>query len=379
MKRPIYLDYNATTPVDPRVMEAMLPYFTEDFGNANSVNHTYGWVAEAAVSKAREQVAELIQSEPNEMVFTSGATESINLAIKGVAEAYAKKGKHIVLLESEHKAVLNCCTELQKKDFEISIASVDREGIVDPIKLNHLIRNDTILVCAMLANNETGVIQNIGKISELVHAKNSLLLSDATQAIGKIRLDVKELGIDLMPLSAHKFYGPKGVGALYISRKNPRVSLVAQQHGGGHENNLRSGTLNVPGIVGLGAACEVAENDLWEDSIRISRLRTKLEQSLIDLGSIFVNGSQKHRLPNVTNLCFKGRKADDLIKRLPNLAFSSGSACSSALPEPSHVLKAMGLSDEDSYASVRFSLGKYSTEDDIETSIKQIEQVLFKN
>ena len=295
MRTPVYLDYNATTPVDKRVLEKMIPFFSETFGNANSKTHSLGWFAEDAVKTARAQLAQLINSDPSEIVFTSGATESINLAIKGVYKAYHKKGNHIVCVATEHKAVLDCCAALEKQGAEITYLQVDREGMIDLQQLKNAITEKTILVCVMLANNETGVIQNISQIAEIVHSKNSLLLCDATQAIGKIRLDIIEENIDLMPVSAHKFYGPKGIGALYVRRKNPRVTLSSLIDGGGHENGLRSGTLNVPGIVGLGEACELAENEQWEDAIRISRLRTKLEQSFIDLGNVFVNGSQKHR------------------------------------------------------------------------------------
>lgn len=378
MRTPIYFDYNATSPLDPRVLEKMLPYFTEHFGNASSKLHAYGWMAEEAVKEARSEVAGLINCDPSELIFTSGATESINLAIKGVFKAYQKKGNHIILVRSEHKAVLDCCESLTKQGAELSYLNVDREGRIDLNELKNAFKDNTILVCVMLANNETGVIQDIAQVSEITHSKNAILLSDATQAIGKIRVDVQELGIDLMPLSAHKFYGPKGAGALYVRRKNPRVALVVQQEGGGHENGLRSGTLNVPGIVGLGAACVLAEEELWDDGIHLSRLRTKLEQSLLELGNVFVNGSQKHRLPNVSNLCFSGIKAAQLITKLPDLAFSTGSACSSALPEPSHVLKAMGLDDAAAYASARFCLGKYTTEEEVDFCISKISTALAK-
>lgn len=378
MRTPIYFDYNATSPVDPSVLEKMLPYFTDHFGNASSKLHAYGWKAEEAVKEARSEVAHLINCDPSELIFTSGATESINLALKGVFKAYQKKGNHIILVRSEHKAVLDCCEGLTKQAAELSYLNVDREGRIDMYELKNAFKDNTVLVCVMLANNETGVIQDIAQVAEITHSKNALLLSDATQAIGKIRVDVQELGIDLLPLSAHKFYGPKGVGALYVRRKNPRVALVAQQEGGGHENGLRSGTLNVPGIVGLGAACSLADEEQWEDAIHVSRLRTKLEQSLLELGNVFVNGSQKHRLPNVSNLCFSGIKAAQLISKLPDLAFSTGSACSSALPEPSHVLKAMGLDDAAAYASARFSLGKYTTEEEVDFCISKISAALAK-
>ncbi len=379
MRTPIYFDYNATSPVDPRVLEKMLPYFTEHFGNASSKLHAYGWLAEEAVKEARSEVARLINCDTSELIFTSGATESINLALKGAYSAYQKKGNHIILVRSEHKAVIDCCEGLAKQGAELSYLNVDREGRIDLHELKNAFKDNTILVCMMLANNESGVIQDIAQVAEITHSKNALLLSDATQAIGKIRVDVQELGIDLMPLSAHKFYGPKGVGALFVRRKNPRVTLLAQQLGGGHENGLRSGTLNVPGIVGLGAACALAEEEQWDDAILLSRLRTKLEQSLLELGNVFVNGSQKHRLPNVSNLCFSGIKAAQLITKLPDLAFSTGSACSSALPEPSHVLKAMGLDDAAAYASARFSLGKYTTEEEVDFCIEKISTALTKN
>ncbi len=372
MNTPVYLDYNATTPVDKVVLEKMLPFFTETFGNPSSKTHFHGWSASNAVTTARAQVAQLINCEPAEIIFTSGATESINLAIKGVYNMYHKKGNHIVCVKTEHKAVLDCCESIKYHGAEITYLNVDREGLLDLQELRNSISSKTILVCVMLANNETGVIQNVSEIAEIVHAKNSILLSDATQAVGKIRVDVQESGIDLMPLSAHKMYGPKGAGALFVRRKKPRVTLVPLVEGGGQENGLRSGTLNVPGIVGLGEACELAENELWENAILLSRLRTKLEQGLLDQGNIFVNGSQKNRLPNVSNLCFKGLVAANLISRLRSLSLSSGSACSSAIPEPSHVLLAMGLNRFDAFASIRFSLGKYTTEEEIDFTLEKI-------
>lgn len=372
MKTPVYFDYNATCPADARVVKKMLPYFSEHFGNASSKNHAYGWLAHDAVEEARIKVAEIIDAEASEILFTSGATESVNLAIKGVYKAYQKKGNHIICAATEHKAVLDCCASLEKEGAKITLLPVDREGLIDLTDLKNALNVSTILVCIMLANNETGVLHNMAPIAELVHASNALLLCDATQAVGKIRVNVNEDGIDLLPLSAHKMYGPKGVGALYVRRKKPRVSLVPLLDGGGHENGLRSGTLNVPGIVGLGAACELAIHEMWDDGIRISKLRTKLEQSLIDLGNVFVNGSQKQRLPNVSNLCFRGIKADRLITLLPEIAFSTGSACSSALAKPSHVLTAMGQSEEMAYAAIRFSLGKYTTEEEVDFCIQKI-------
>jgi len=369
---PIYLDYNATTPVDKRVLETMLPYFTEKFGNASSRTHAFGWVAEGAVKLAREQVAKLIHCIDQEIIFTSGATEAINLAIKGVWENYQAKGKHIITVKTEHKAVLDSCKSLEVKGAEITYLSVDREGLIDIEELKNALKPETILVAVMYANNETGVIQPIKKIAELVHANNSIFMCDATQAVGKININVEEEHIDLMCLSAHKFYGPKGVGALYVRRKDPRVTLFPQIDGGGHERGLRSGTLNVTGIVGLGKACEIAEQEMWDDSARISRLRTKLEQHLCDLGNVFINGSTKHRMFNVTNIIFQGVRSETLINKMPTIAVAMGSACTSAIAEPSHVLKAMGLSEEDAYSSVRFSLGKYTTEIEINEAIETV-------
>ena len=376
MKSPIYLDYNATTPVDKRVLDKMLPYFSTTFGNASSRTHAFGWIAEDAVKVAREQTAKLIHCIDQEITFTSGATEAINLAIKGVWENYQIKGKHIITVKTEHKAVIDSCRVLEAKGAEITYLSVDREGLIDLDELKHSLKPQTILVIAMYSNNETGVIQPIRHIAQMAHANNSIFMCDATQAIGKINLNVEEEHIDLMCLSAHKMYGPKGVGALYIRRKNPRVTLFPQIDGGGHERGLRSGTLNVPGIVGMGKACEIAEQEMWEDAARISRLRTKLEQHLCDLGNVFINGSTKHRMFNVTNICFQGIRSENMIKKMPGIAVAMGSACTSAVPEPSHVLKAMGLSDEDSYSSIRFSLGKYTTEEEINETIKTVSDVV---
>ena len=375
---PIYLDYNATTPVDKRVLEVMLPYFTENFGNASSRTHSFGWLAEDAVKIARQQVAELINCLEQEIVFTSGSTEAINFAIKGVWENYQFKGKHIVTVKTEHKAVLDCCAFLEKRGAKITYLSVDREGLIDLDELKSALSSETILVAVMYANNETGVIQPIKKIADLVHANNSILLCDATQAVGKITIDVEEEHIDLMCVSAHKMYGPKGVGALYIRRKGPRVSLFPQMHGGGHERGLRSGTLNVTGIVGLGKACELAKEEMWEDAIRISKLRTKLEQLLCETENVFINGSTKHRLFNTTNITFQGIRSESLINKIPNIAVALGSACTSALAQPSHVLKAMGLNDDDSFSSIRFSLGKYTTEAEINEAISLFRKLLME-
>lgn len=376
MKKPIYLDYNATTPVDKRVLETMLPYFSEKFGNASSRMHAFGWIAEDAVKTARLQVANLLNCIEQEIVFTSGSTEAINLAIKGVWENYQTKGKHIITVKTEHKAVLDTCKALERKGADITYLSVDREGLIDLQELKNTLRPDTILVAVMYANNETGVIQPIKQIADLVHSNKSIFLCDATQAIGKINIDVEEERIDLMCISAHKLYGPKGVGALYVRRKDPRVTLFPQIDGGGHERGLRSGTLNVTGIVGLGKACELAKQEMWEDAARISKLRTKLEQQLCTSENVFINGSTKHRLFNTTNICFHGIRSETIINKIPTIAVAMGSACTSALEEPSHVLKAMAVNDEDSYSSIRFSLGKYTTEEEINEVVETLIKVL---
>jgi cysteine desulfurase len=376
VKTPVYLDYNATTPVDRRVLETMLPYFSEKFGNASSRTHSFGWIAEDAVETARQQVANLINCLDQEIVFTSGATEAINLALKGVWDNYQIKGKHIITVKTEHKAVLDTCSALEKKGAKITYLDVDREGIIDLDGLKKALNAQTIVVAIMYANNETGVLQPISEIANLVHANNSILFCDATQAVGKINIDVQDEHIDIMCLSAHKFYGPKGVGALFVRRKDPRVSLFPQIDGGGHERGLRSGTLNVTGIVGLGKAAAVAKLEMWENAAKISGLRTRLEQLLCELPDVFINGSTKNRLYTTTNICFQGMRSEELIKRIPNIAVALGSACTSAIAEPSHVLKAMGLSNEDSYSSIRFSLGKDTTESDIKETIEKFTEVV---
>ncbi len=372
VKMPVYLDYNATTPVDARVLETMLPYFTEKFGNAASRTHAFGWVADDAVKTARQQIATLINCLDQEIVFTSGATEAINLALKGVWENYQTKGKHIITVQTEHKAVLDSCKALEKKGAEITYLPVNREGLIDLQELKNALSSQTILVSVMFANNETGVIQPIREIADLTHANNSIFMCDATQAIGKVNVDVEEEHIDLMCMSAHKLYGPKGVGGLYVRRKSPRVSLFPQIDGGGHERGLRSGTLNVTGIVGFGKACEIAQAEMWDDAVRISKLRTRLEQLLCDLPGVHINGSTKHRLFNTTSIAFPGIRSESLINKIPNIAVAMGSACTSAIAEPSHVLKAMGLNDEDTYSSIRFSLGKYTTLEEINAVIERV-------
>lgn len=376
MEKAIYLDYNSTTPVDPRVLEAMLPYFSENFGNASSRTHSLGWVAEEAIKIARTQIAQLINCIDQELIFTSGSTEAINLALKGVYEKYQSKGRHIVTLATEHKAVLDTCKALESKGATVTYLPVNRDGLIDVNLFRSAITKTTILVCAMFGNNETGVIQPVKELGDIVHEKGSLFMSDATQAVGKINVDVQAEGIDLLCLSSHKFYGPKGAGALFVRRKDPRVILSPLIHGGGHERGLRSGTLNVPAIVGLGKACEIAVAEMWEDAQRVSTLRTLLEQALLESKNVFVNGSQKNRLPNTSNLLFKNTKADSLISKIPNIAVSTGSACSSAIAEPSHVLTAMGLSDEEAYSSIRFSLGKYTSREEVELVAKQIQDVI---
>lgn len=372
----VYLDHNATTPVDERVLEVMLPYFTERFGNAASRMHAFGWTADEAVKRARKQVADLINCLDQEIIFTSGSTEGINLAIKGVFDNYQTKGNHIVTVATEHKAVLDTCKALEERGAEVTYLPVNKEGLIDLQQLNNSITDKTILVCVMFANNETGVIQPIKQIAEIAHSKGSIMMCDATQAIGKLPVDVQVEGIDLLCMSAHKLYGPKGAGALYVRRRGPRVSLLAQIHGGGHERGVRSGTLNVPGIVGLGKACELAKEEMAGNAARMAVLRDKLESKLLELGDVIINGSTKYRLPNTTNLSFKGISSDALITRIKSIAVATGSACTSALIEPSHVLKAMGIPDELAYSSIRFSLGKDTTEADIDLAIETVSKAV---
>lgn len=366
----IYFDNNATTQVDPRVLEASLPFLTTHFGNASST-HEFGLYAKGAVKKARQHVADLIGAESNEIIFTSGSTEAINLAIKGIAETYVLRGKHIVTASTEHPAVLDTCRDLETKGFEITYLPVKNDGLLDLSLVKSVLREDTILVCIMVANNETGVIQPIKKIGELAHDVNAFFMSDATQAVGKILIDVDDLGIDLLCLSGHKFYAPKGVGSLFVRHRNRNVKLTAIQHGGGHENGLRSGTLNVPGIVALGSACEVAKENLETDSEKIRILRDKLESGLLKISRSSINGSTKSRMYNVCNICFHGFDANVMIGRLRNIAVSNGSACSSAIFDPSHVLTAMGLSSDDAFSSIRFSLGKFNTNQEVDVVVKR--------
>lgn len=373
LKFPIYLDNNATTACDPRVVEATLPYFTEHYGNAASRNHVFGWVAEESVDLARKQVAALIGSEANEIVFTSGATEGDNLAIKGVFEMYAGKGSHIITTNTEHKAVLDTCRHLEKSGAEVTYLKVSKDGLIDLEELRAAIRPTTILISVMYANNETGTLQPIREISKIARENNVLFFTDATQAVGKIRVDVNEDGIDILSCSAHKMYGPKGVGALYLRRRDPRVKLTAQMDGGGHERGNRSGTLNVPGIVGFGKACELSAELMKSEGERLNLLRDKLETALSKIGEIRINGNVDHRLPHVSNISFEYVDGDGLLMGInKKIAVSSGSACTSASLEPSYVLKALGLSDDLAHASIRFGLGRFTTEEEIDLAIKQV-------
>ena len=379
LKLPIYLDNNATTPMDPRVLEAMTPYFLEHFGNAASRNHPFGWEAEEAVDYAREQVAKLIGADPKEIIFTSGATEGDNLAIKGVYEMYASKGNHIITATTEHNAVLDTCKHIEKIGGEVTYLEVNREGLIDMKELEAAIKPTTILIAIMYANNEIGTIQPVKEISILAKKHGVLFFTDGTQAVGKVPVDVIKDGIDLMAFTAHKMYGPKGVGALYVRRKNPRVKVTAQMDGGGHERGMRSGTLNVPGIVGFGKACEVCRLDMEEDNKRISKMRDHLETELMKLEEAYVNGSREHRLPHVTNISFKHVEGEGLLMGFnKNIALSSGSACTSASLEPSYVLKALGLGDDLAHSSLRFGLGRFTTDEQIEYTIKAISETVLR-
>jgi cysteine desulfurase len=379
LKLPIYLDNNATTPMDPRVLEAMIPYFTEHFGNAASRNHSFGWQAEEAVDYAREQVAKLIGADPKEIIFTSGATEGDNLGIKGVFEMYASKGNHIITCTTEHKAVLDTCKHIERQGGEVTYLEVNPEGLIDLKQLEAAIKPTTILIAIMYANNEIGVIQPVKEISALARKHGVLFFTDGTQAVGKIPVDVNKDGIDIMAFTGHKMYGPKGVGALYVRRKNPRVKVTAQMDGGGHERGMRSGTLNVPGIVGFGKACELARLEMADDAARLSKLRDKLENALMQLEEAYVNGSREHRLPHVSNISFKYVEGEGLMMGFnKNIALSSGSACTSASLEPSYVLKALGLGDDLAHSSLRFGLGRFTTEEQIDYTIKAVSDTVIK-
>ena len=379
LKLPIYLDHNATTPMDPRVLETMIPYFTENFGNAASRNHSFGWQAEEAVDYAREQIAQLIGADPKEIIFTSGATEGNNLGIKGVYEMYASKGNHIITSTTEHKAVLDTCKHLEKLGAEVTYLEVQPDGLIDLKQLEAAMKPTTILVAIMYANNEIGVIQPVKEIGAIAKKHGALFFTDAVQAVGKIPVDVIVDGIDIMSFTAHKMYGPKGVGALYVRRKNPRVKVTAQVDGGGHERGMRSGTLNVPGIVGFGKACELARLEMAADTERISKLRDKLENALKVIDETYVNGNPAHRLPHVSNISFKYVEGEGLMMGFnKDIALSSGSACTSASLEPSYVLKALGLGDDLAHSSLRFGLGRYTTEEQIDFTIKAVTDTVLK-
>jgi len=367
LKLPIYMDNHATTPVDPRVLEAMLPFFTERYGNAASRNHSYGWAADEAIENARGQIARLINAAAKEIVFTSGATESDNLAIKGVAETSREKGNHIITQQTEHKAVLDSCKRLEKSGYTVTYLPVARDGRIDLDDLRRAITPKTILISIMYANNEIGVIQPIEEIGKLAREKGVLFHTDAVQAVGKIPVDVEKDNIDLLSISAHKLYGPKGVGALYVRRKNPAVQVAAMIDGGGHERGMRSGTLNVPGIVGLGKACDVSRQEMPAEAERMRELRDRLKESITSrLDETFLNGSPTHRLPQNLNLSFAYVDGESLMMGINDVAVSSGAACTSATIEPSYVLKALGIRDDLAYTSVRFGLGRFNTQEEVD-------------
>lgn len=371
----IYFDYNSTTPVDSRVLDVMLPFLQDNFANPSSTHH-FGQRVSEQVKYARKNIAEFINADSKELIFTSGATEAINLAIKGAAESYTNKGKHIITVSTEHKAVLDTCEELERKGFEVTYLPVQSHGVIDLAELQKAIRPDTILVSVMYVNNETGVIQPIKKIASIAQDKGVLFMTDATQAVGKIEVDVDDLGVDLLCFSGHKMYAPKGVGVLYVRQKEKKRKLIAQTHGGGHEQGLRSGTLNVPGIIALAKACEIASSEQKGNEIKIRELRDQLEKELLSMPNTILNGDRNNRVYNTTNICFQGQDANVLIGRMKEIAVSNGSACSSAVVEPSHVLKAMGMTDEDAFASLRFSLGKYNTIEDVKHVVSTIGKLI---
>jgi cysteine desulfurase len=367
IKLPIYMDNHATTPLDPRVLEAMLPYFMEKFGNAASRNHPFGWAAEEGVETAREQIAKLVGATPKEIIFTSGATESNNLAIKGVAEMYREKGNHIITEVTEHKAVLDTCKRLEKNGYRVTYLPVQKNGLIDLEDLKRAIDDKTILVTIMAANNEIGVLQPIAEIGKICRERGVLFHTDAVQAVGKVPIDVNKQNIDLMSITAHKLYGPKGVGALYVRRKNPRVQVSAIIDGGGHERGMRSGTLNVPGIVGLGKACAIAHEEMQQESARLAGLRDRLKDSIMSrLDETYINGSEEHRLPGNLNISFAYVEGESLLMGINDIAVSSGSACTSATLEPSYVLKALGAGDDLAHSSIRFGIGRFNTEAEVD-------------
>ncbi|PYP85186.1 MAG: IscS subfamily cysteine desulfurase [Candidatus Angelobacter sp. Gp1-AA117] len=379
IKLPIYMDNHATTPTDPRVVEAMLPYFTQHFGNAASRNHQFGWEAEAAVETAREQIAKLIGATAKEIIFTSGATESDNLAIKGVAEMYREKGNHIITPVTEHKAVLDTCKRLEKYGYKVTYLPVKPDGLVDLNQLKDAFTDKTILVSIMAANNEIGVLQPVAEIGKLCRERGVLFHSDAVQALGKVPLDVNKMNLDLASLTAHKLYGPKGCGALYVRRRNPRVQISAIIDGGGHERGMRSGTLNVPGIVGFGKACEISRLEMPQESARIAALRDRLKDKLTGaLDQVFINGSMEHRLPGNLNISFLYVEGESLLMGINDVAVSSGSACTSATLEPSYVLKSLGLGDDVAHSSIRFGIGRFNTEAEVDYVANRLIEVVSK-
>lgn len=379
MKLPIYMDNHATTRMDPRVFEAMKPYFMEIYGNAASRNHSYGWEAEEAVEKARKQIGDLIGATGKEIVFTSGATESNNLAIKGVAQMYAEKGNHIITQVTEHKAVLDTCKHLEKEGVRVTYLPVRKDGLIDLDQLRDAITDKTILISIMYANNEIGVVQPIAEIGRIAKEKGILFHSDGVQAVGKIPVNVIADNVDLLSLSGHKFYGPKGVGALYVRRRNPRVQLTAQLDGGGHERGMRSGTLNVPSIVGLGEASAIAKAEMAEESKRLQYLRDKLKDSILNnLDEVYINGTMEHHLPHSLNLSFAYVEGESLLMGINDIAVSSGSACTSATLEPSYVLKALGAGDDLAHSSIRFGLGRFNTEEEVDYVAAKVVDVVRK-
>jgi len=379
VKLPIYMDNHATTPMDPRVLQAMLPYFTEKFGNAASRNHSFGWAGEEAVETARQQIASLINATAKEIIFTSGATESDNLMIKGVAEMYREKGNHIITQAIEHKAVLDTCKRLEKNGYEVTYLPVQKDGRVNPEDVRKAIKPTTILITIMYANNEIGAINPIAEIGRIAKEHGIIFAVDGVQAVGKIPVDVIKDNVDLLAISAHKLYGPKGVGALYVRRRNPRVQLSAIIDGGGHERGMRSGTLNVTGIVGLGKACELCQQEMTEESARLAKLRDRLKAGLeAKLDEVFVNGSLEHRLPNNLNMSFAYVEGESLLMGINDVAVSSGSACTSATLEPSYVLKALGVGEDLAHTSIRFGLGRFTTEEEVDYVIDKMVQVVTK-
>jgi cysteine desulfurase len=379
IKTPIYMDYHATTPVDPRVLEAMLPYFNERFGNSASRNHAFGWTAEEAVENARAQIARLINATPKEIIFTSGATESNNLALKGAAEMYREKGNHIITQVTEHKAVLDTCKRLEKYGYEVTYLPVGKDGRVNPEDVRKAITPKTIIISIMYANNEIGVVQPIAEIGKIAKEKGVLLHSDGVQAIGKIPVDVQADNIDMLSMTAHKIYGPKGVGALYVRRRNPRVQLSAILDGGGHERGMRSGTLNVPGIVGFGKACEICMNEMASESARMIALRDRLRKGLeAKLDEIYINGTMEYHLPNNLNMSFAFVEGESLLMGINDIAVSSGSACTSATLEPSYVLKALGVGEDLAHTSIRFGLGRFNTEEEVDYVVNRMYEVVSR-